>query len=184
MRPYGRMNSDFGGGRPFCRISGDPRRGGRRGTGRGRVLDSGELRLLLLSLIADGPRHGYDLIRAVEELSGGAYAPSPGISYPSLAILEDVGQIAATGAESGRKAYAITEAGQAELAEKAAQIAALKTRLGSLGSVDKERSAPVRRAMDNLKAVLGDALAGTDKDRPHDIAALIDEAARKIERLD
>ena len=58
-----------------------------------RMFESGELRLVLLKLIADEPRHGYDLIRAIEELTGGEYAPSPGVVYPTLTLLQDMGQI-------------------------------------------------------------------------------------------
>src|SRR5262250_1986022 len=67
----------------------DEERGGRRR----RVFDSGELRLVLLKLISDQPRHGYELIRAIEELSGGSYVPSPGMVYPTLTLLQDMGQI-------------------------------------------------------------------------------------------
>ena len=70
--------------------------GGRRGGGRGergerrRMFDGGELRLVLLKLIADEPRHGYDLIRQIEELTGGTYAPSAGVIYPTLTMLDDM----------------------------------------------------------------------------------------------
>ena len=74
----------FGGGRE-----------GRDGGGRSRrMFDGGELRLVLLKLIADEPRHGYDLIRQIEELTGGAYAPSPGVVYPTITMLDDMGFIA------------------------------------------------------------------------------------------
>jgi DNA-binding PadR family transcriptional regulator len=145
---------------------------------------AGELRLLLLSLIAERPRHGYDLIRAVEDLTGGAYAPSPGVVYPALAMLDDQGMVAAnTMAEGGRKAFAITSAGAAEVADKGAEIATLTARLRQSVTADFSRSAPVRRAMDNLKAVLGTALAEGGDERPHEIAALIDTTAQAIERL-
>ena len=76
--------------------------------GRRRLFDSGELRLVLLKLISDQPRHGYDLIRAIEELTGGAYAPSPGVVYPALSVLQDLGHIEGAEAESSRKAFSIT----------------------------------------------------------------------------
>ena len=67
---------------------------GERGEGRSRrMFDGGELRLVLLKLIADEPRHGYDLIRQIEELTGGAYAPSPGVVYPTITMLDDMGFI-------------------------------------------------------------------------------------------
>ena len=76
------------------------------GGGRRRVFDSGELRLVLLKLISDQPRHGYDLIRAIEELTGGAYAPSPGVVYPTLTLLQDMGHIDEQKSEGARKAFA------------------------------------------------------------------------------
>src|SRR3954468_7189256 len=74
---WGPFDWDFEGGSP----------GWGRGRGRRPVVESGELRLVLLKLIADEPRHGYDLIRAIEELTGGEYAPSPGVVYPTLTLL-------------------------------------------------------------------------------------------------
>jgi DNA-binding PadR family transcriptional regulator len=104
------------------------------GGGRRRVFDGGELKLVLLSLIDAQPRHGYDLIRAIEELSGGAYAPSPGVVYPTLTLLDDMGLIEELKAEGARKQFTATEEGRALIAEKAAEIAALKERLAALGA--------------------------------------------------
>ena len=96
---------------------------GRKGRrGRGRMFAGGELRLVLLKLIADEPRHGYELMRAIEELTGGAYSPSPGTVYPTLSLLEDEGAIEEcldAESEGSRKAFAATEAGKAELVQKA-----------------------------------------------------------------
>jgi DNA-binding PadR family transcriptional regulator len=150
------------------------------------MFDSGELRLLLLKLIADKPRHGYDLIRAIEELTGGAYAPSPGIIYPTLTLLSEMGLIEEQSAEGARKQFAITpEIGAAHLAEHAAEIAAMLARLEVVGAMRERIDAvPVRRAMHNLRSVLQHRLGeGLDKDRLHQAVALIDEAASKIERL-
>src|SRR5689334_24509070 len=96
--------------------------GGRRGRRTRRMFESGELRLVLLKLIADEPRHGYDLIRAIEELTHGAYAPSPGVVYPTLTLLEDMGHIAETQSGGSRKAYAATPEGKIHLEEKKEEI--------------------------------------------------------------
>ena len=79
--------------------------GGGRGGGRGRrrMFDGAQLRLLLLKLIADEPRHGYSLIKAIEELSGGDYAPSPGVVYPTLNLMVDEGLVAQADEEGGRR---------------------------------------------------------------------------------
>jgi len=159
---------------------------GGRGGGRGRrMFDGSELRLVLLKLIEEQPRHGYDLIREIEERSGGAYAPSPGVIYPTLTMLDDMALVESK-AEGARKAFAITEAGSAELAEKAEEVAALFERLAALGEHQARTSGgPIRRAMGNLRAVLQERLGGSevDADTLHAVADILDDAARKIERL-
>lgn len=166
-------------------VGGQPGERG-RGRGRGRIFAGDELRLVLLKLIGDGPRHGYDLIRAIEELTGGAYAPSPGVVYPTLTLLADMELIVEQESEGARKLFAITPAGEAHLAERAQEVEALLARLDGLGEA-RERSnrGPVRRAMGNLKSALHGKLHGEDENEelPHEIAAILDEAVRKIERL-
>ena len=106
---------------------------------------SGELRLVLLKLIADQPRHGYDLIRAIEELTHGSYAPSPGVVYPTLTMLQDMGLIEEAKGEGARKAFPITAEGEAHLAEKADEVAALFERLEDLGSDQRKAGgAPIK----------------------------------------
>lgn len=155
-------------------------------TRRRRMFDSGELRLVLLKLVADEPRHGYDLIRQIEELTGGAYAPSPGVIYPTLTLLDDMGLIGAADSDGARKLFAITDAGRAELDANADIVERLIARLTEVGE-ERQRtdSASVRRAMGNLKIVLMNRLGDRDMDETtlHDIVALIDETAQKIERL-
>ena len=95
-------------------------RGGPRGPrGRNRVFGSGELRLALLHLLEQAPRHGYDLIKAIEEQTGGAYAPSPGVVYPTLSLLTDEGLIEEQAGDGARKVFALTKAGHMELTERA-----------------------------------------------------------------
>lgn len=187
MMRGGLRHSGFGRGRDGAGRDGDGRDGGGRGGPRGRrMFDSGELRLVLLKLIADEPRHGYDLIRQVEELTGGAYAPSPGVVYPTLTLLDDMGLIEARQAEGAKKLFAVTDTGTAHLAENAEQVDALLARLADVGA-ERARtdSASVRRAMGNLREVLIHRLRHEEvpKETLHEIVALIDEAAQKIERL-
>jgi DNA-binding PadR family transcriptional regulator len=160
----------------------DESRGGRRR----RVFDSGELRLVLLRLIADQPRHGYELIRAIEELTGGSYVPSPGMVYPTLTMLQDMGQIEEAAAEGPRRPFAVTEEGTRHLAEKKEEVDALFARLAELATARQRTDAtPVRRAMENLRLALMYRLERDDArpDTLHEIAAILDEATRKIERL-
>jgi DNA-binding PadR family transcriptional regulator len=159
---------------------------GREGGGRRRVFDSGELRLVVLKLVADEPRHGYDIIRAIEDLTGGAYAPSPGVIYPTLTLLQDMAQIEEAQGGGQRRAFAITDQGRAHLAEKQTEVDGLLARLAGLAALrERTDGAPIRRAMGNLKAVLMHRLGREDVEAAtlHDVADIIDEAARKIERL-
>jgi len=90
---------------------------GRRGPhrhGRHRLFDHGDLRFILLRMIADKPAHGYDLIKALEERMGGGYSPSPGVIYPTLTLLEEQG-FADVSPEGGKKLYQVTEEGLAFL---------------------------------------------------------------------
>lgn len=82
----------------------------------GRMLAAGDVRLVALYLIEQQPRHGYDLIKAIEERSAGFYAPSPGVVYPALTFLEEAGYVTSE-AEANRKLYTITEEGRAHLSE-------------------------------------------------------------------
>ena len=150
------------------------------------MFDGSELRLVLLKLIADEPRHGYELIKAVEELTGGAYAPSPGMVYPALTMLADMELIAEQASETTRKRFAITEAGAAHLAENAELVAALIARLTDVGEHRARADrAPIRRAMRNLRTVLQNRLEAGDlsEEDGHEVAELIDAVVRKIERL-
>lgn len=176
-----------GRGQGFGRGFGGGRGPDREGRGRRRrMFDSGELRLVLLKLIADEPRHGYDLIRRIEELTGGAYAPSPGVIYPTLTLLDDMGQIESATSDGARKLFAITESGQAELDANRDLVEALVARLAAVGEEQQRTDGgSVRRAMGNLRNVLVNRLAGRDIDEEtlHRVVALIDETAQKIERL-
>ncbi|MEO6040353.1 MAG: PadR family transcriptional regulator [Croceibacterium sp.] len=180
--PFGR-HGPFGEHGPFGpRGPGGP---GGRGGRRGRQFARDELRLLLLQLIAQQPRHGYDLIKALEELSSGHYSPSPGVIYPALSLLADEGLIAEQASEDQRRKFAITEAGTRALETAAGDAEAAMTRLKELGErAERHRSPPVERAAFNLfAAISGRMNQGGDDELPHQIAEILDEAVRKIERL-
>lgn len=158
---------------------------GERG-GRRRMFDSGEMRLVLLKLIADSPRHGYDLIREIEALSGGAYAPSPGVVYPTLTLLQDMGLIDDAPAEGSRKLFAITEAGTTHLAEQAEIVEAAMAKLAAMSErSERTDGMQVRRALGNLREAVQIRLSHDDvsAETLHAVTALIDEAAQKIERI-
>ncbi len=165
-------------------FGGRPGRG--EGGGRRRLFDRSELQLVLLKLIEEQPRHGYDLIREIEDRSGGAYAPSPGVIYPTLTLLADMDLIEEAKSEGSRKLFAITHAGTVHLTEKTAEVEAAMAKLAEMGaSREKTDGAPIRRAMGNLREVLQNRLSQRDVtvETLHEVAAILDEAAQKVERL-
>lgn len=83
--------------------------------------ERGEVRYLVLDAIAQRPRHGYEIIQAIEERSGGTYRPSPGVVYPTLQLLEELGH-AELSTQDGRKTYAITDSGRRDLEEHADEV--------------------------------------------------------------
>jgi DNA-binding PadR family transcriptional regulator len=113
----------------------------RAGFRTGRKLASDDLQLLLLALIADRPSHGYDLIKLLDERSGGYYVPSPGMIYPALTYLEEAGY-ATVEPDGAKKLYRITEQGRGYLDQNRATVDALLSQLARIGS----RMGDVRRA--------------------------------------
>ncbi|MEP3050583.1 MAG: PadR family transcriptional regulator [Erythrobacter sp.] len=155
---------------------------------RARMFAQGELRLALLALINDEPRHGYELIKAIEELTGGKYSPSPGIVYPTLQMLADEGKIEEAKAKGAKKPFATTKDGSAELEERADEVEALMARLAEHGEQAEKarvRSPDLFRAMGNLASVLKNrARSGKlDKVAMNEIVDIIDEVAKRIERI-
>jgi DNA-binding PadR family transcriptional regulator len=129
------------------------KRPGRERGGRGpKMFGPGDLRLLLLAMIADHPCHGYDLIRQIEGMFDGAYTPSPGVIYPTLTYLEESDLIAGT-AQGGKKHYAVTETGRASLLDQAVALEGIRTRIDvskrSLRGHD--RPAEIHEAVHNLR---------------------------------
>jgi DNA-binding PadR family transcriptional regulator len=135
---------------------GDAFHGG--GLGRGRKLGSAGLQLLLLALLAEKPSHGYELIKALDERSNGYYSPSPGMVYPALTYLEEIGH-ASVETQGTKKLYSITEAGLTHLESQRAAVDALLEQLAWIG----KRMDDVRRAMSGAEA----PDASADFDSPH-----------------
>lgn len=158
----------------------------RRRERRGRMFGQGELRLALLALIAEQPAHGYELIKQIEEMTGGAYAPSPGAVYPTLQMLADEGQIEEAQADGAKKPFGATDAGRAELETRKDEVEELMRRLGRHATrAERMRSPDLFRAMGNLGSVLKNrARAGKlDEATINEIVDMIDEMAKRIERL-
>jgi len=157
------------------------------GGGRERFLDPGDLSLLILQLLSEKPSYGYELIKSIEERLSGGYAPSPGVVYPTLTMLEERGfaQVVEP-SEGGRKTYAITDAGRKELADNAARLREITERMEHTGHAFRRgRSPQIMRAFRNLGEAVrlrmfrGDLTA----EQVAKIAEAIDTAARSIDNV-
>ena len=162
-----------------------PGRGGRHGGGPGRVFGHGGLRLVLLQLIADKPRHGYELIKEIGDRLGGSYSPSPGVIYPTLTLLEELGYTAMAESGGGRKLYSITDAGQAFLAENRVEADALLSRMANADAPHPGRPPQVVRALENFKLAARMRLGGAplSDEQAHAFAQILDNAAQQLERI-
>lgn len=138
---FGRHHGGHGFG-PFGRGFMEGGGMGGRGFGMGRKLASVDLQLLILGLLAEKPRHGYEIIKALDERSKGFYIPSPGMVYPALTYLEEIGH-ATVEADGARKLYHITETGKEQLESNRGAADALFAQFGRVG----ERMDRVRRAV-------------------------------------
>ncbi len=129
------------------------------------VFSHGDLRLYLLSLLDESPRHGYDIMQALADRTGGTYTPSAGTIYPRLAKLEEEGLVTKT--IDGRKTiYALTDAGRAEVAARAGELEGIQSDLAdSVRLIAQEVRGSVREAMRSLRADLA-AASKADRDAP------------------
>lgn len=156
------------------------RLGGGRG---GRFFDHGELRHVLLALLGEQPRHGYDIIREIEHRTGGAYCPSPGVIYPTLQLLEDVGYaVPATGAVA-RNSYQITPAGRDFLHQNSALVGDIMSRMRKISRSQATASPVIVAAMDNLKSALHSSAEPWSEAVAREVAAAINDAASRIRAL-
>lgn len=155
------------------------------------MFEAGGLKLLALYLIAQQPSHGYDVIRAIGELVGGDYQPSPGTIYPTLSYLVDMGHATTSDMDGGRKQYSITPEGLQALKDQDEALQHLLTRLAhGKDRKDRQRPAQLVRAIENFKTALrlktggqpGVPAAALSEEQIDAIAAIIDEAALKIEK--
>lgn len=190
----------FGGPPPFGRSPGGPGFGGRGPFRAGRMIGDGDLRLIVLALLAERPRHGYDIIKALEERSHDAYSPSPGVVYPTLTFLDEAGYVAAS-AEGNKKVYAITDTGRAHLeqnraavddiltaiariGEKMAKARAWFYREGDGGGQDIPGVAPaLNEARRTLKMAIAEKLESS-RESQEAVAGILSEAAAAIRALD
>jgi DNA-binding PadR family transcriptional regulator len=148
------------------------------------LFDHGELRLVLLGLMEEKPRHGYEMIKAIEDRAGGAYSPSPGVIYPTLTMLEELGHTVVT-EEAGKKRYALTEDGIAFLHGNRRAVDAAMARMDEAAAAQGDGPAPpIVRAMENLRLALRLRLArgALNETQVRGVAAALDTAATAIEQ--
>ena len=158
-------------------------RGGRSGLGR--FFAHGDLRLVILHLIAEKPRHGYEIIKAIEEQVGGAYSPSPGVIYPTLTLLEELGHVTVSTGDGAKKLHTITAEGRAYLEAYRPAVDALLARMEEASRVHGGGPAPqIMRAMENLKLALRLRLSRgpLSEEQVNAVATAIDIAATSVER--
>jgi DNA-binding PadR family transcriptional regulator len=150
------------------------------------MFDAGQLRFVILQLIADTPRHGYHIIKALEERLGGLYTPSAGVIYPTLSMLEDEGLVTVAQAEGNKKLYTITAEGSAFLARNRAFVDAVNALIAAAGDSHHGHHAPeLREGLDGLKSAITSRLrAGLlDAEKITQIKAILAQAAADVEKL-
>ena len=162
---------------------------GRRGFAGGggeRLFDSGDLKLVILQLLSEKPSYGYELIKTMEERLSGGYAPSPGVVYPTLTLLEEEGLAAPSQSDAGKKVYTVTEAGQAFLKENKRRLDDVMQRLEHAGrGFQRGRSPQIMRAFMNLRDAVRARVTreGLSPEQLKKIAEAIDQAAKTIDAL-
>jgi DNA-binding PadR family transcriptional regulator len=167
--------SMFGGGGPM-----GGRGGFGRGGGGGRMFGPGDLRLLLLSLIEEKQRHGYELIKDLELKFGGAYSPSPGSVYPTLTLLEELGHVRSTTTEGSKRLFEITDEGRRYLRENEAMLTSIRKRMQMAARATEMPPDDLHHAMHTLKAALMFHRGGWSDAETERVRRIIEAAAEEI----
>ena len=156
------------------------------GGGRERLFDAGDLKLVLLKLLSEQPSYGYQLIKTMEERLSGGYAPSPGVIYPTLTLLEEEGLASVATSETNKKVYSVTPEGLQFLEENKQRVAEIFERLEEKGEhFQRGRSPEIVKAFMNLRgAVMARVARGTlTPEQVAKIAEAIHNAAKSIDEL-
>ncbi len=149
---------------------------------RSRMFAQGDLRLLLLALIAQKPSHGYDLIRTIEGRFGGNYSPSPGTIYPTLTLLEEQGLIAAAVEEGGKKSYSVTPEGKIFLEDHDEAVEALMARIDVMARGAGHAPTPesIMHAIHTLRMALMNRFPEWSPEEQARVREILEKAARDI----
>ena len=147
------------------------------------MFDAGSLRYIVLQLIAERPRHGYEIIKEIEERVGGGYAPSPGAIYPLLALLEDLGHVEVT-SDGNKKLHTVTVEGRAFLEQNRAFVDAVFARIGTGCGDGRDDVIAIRAAVHGIRNMLRThAHQGLSAEQAKKIVAILDRAATDIRKL-
>jgi len=147
-----------------------------------RVFGAGDLRYVILQLISEKPSYGYEIIKSIQERLGGMYAPSPGVIYPMLTMLEEMGY-ATVISEGVRKLYTITEEGSKALAENKSIVDSIFAKMDrTRNEHGEERAEQIERAVANFRLALRMKKGPLTLEQIHAITDIIDAAAKQIER--
>ncbi len=148
-----------------------------------KMFDAGALRYIVLQLIAERPRHGYEIIKEIEERVGGGYAPSPGAIYPLLALLEDLGHVEVT-ADGNKKLHTITAEGRAFLKQNRAFVDAVFARMGTGCGDERDDVVAIRAAVHAIRNMLrAHAHHGFSAEKTKKIVTILERAAADIRKL-
>jgi DNA-binding PadR family transcriptional regulator len=154
-----------------------------RASRRGMAFQKGDLKFVILGLLQESPRHGYDIIRELEDRSEGLYKPSPGVIYPTLQMLEEMGYTTSR-EEEGKKVYTITDEGIKFLAEKKETTDGMRDRIKKRWSFRNiGRMAGVMRDYHELEHVISSGLRSLDENKAGRIREVLSRASRDIEDI-
>ena len=152
----------------------------------GRMFEQGDLKYVILQLLDEKPRHGYEIIKALEERFGGIYSPSAGTVYPTLTLLEDLGYARVSVEESGKKVYSITDEGRAYLAQNRSAVNDIFDRIAELGAAFlSDAMMDINRAFKDVGQATyrGGPRVFRDKEAATKIKEILEQAAREIEEI-
>ena len=152
----------------------------------GRMFEQGDLKYVILQLLDEKPRHGYEIIKALEERFGGIYSPSAGTVYPTLTLLEDLGYARVTVEEAGKKTYSITDEGRVYLAQNRSAVNDIFDRIAELGAAFlSDAMMDINRAFKDVGQATyrGGPRVFRDKEAASKIKEILEQAAREIEEI-
>jgi DNA-binding PadR family transcriptional regulator len=150
------------------------------------MFEQGDLKYVILQLLDEKPRHGYEIIKALEDRFGGIYSPSAGTVYPTLTLLEDLGYARVTVEDGGKKVYSITDEGRAYLAQNRSAVDDIFERIAELGSAFlSDAMMDINRAFKDVgqSTYRGGPRVFRDKEAASKIKDILERAAREIDEV-